>query len=131
MFFELAATSVCTTSRQELHVVERGLRLYDEDGTTGVEFPAGGRFIDILALDTQGAYVVIELKVSGGYDGTVGQLRRYMGWIAKNHADPGQQVRGIIVAREITEDLVLACLGLPDIRLFQYEMSVVLKEIKP
>jgi len=75
---------------KNLHVLERGLRLYEEEGITGVEFPAGGRFIDILATDANGAYVVIELKVSRGYDRAVGQLRRYMGWIAKNHADPGQ-----------------------------------------
>jgi len=38
-----------------------------------VEFPAGGRYLDILALDSKGAFVVIELKVSGGYDRTMGQ----------------------------------------------------------
>ena len=40
-----------------------GLRLSDEEGITGVEFPVGGRFIDILALDRHDRYVVIELKV--------------------------------------------------------------------
>ena len=64
---------------KNLHIIEPGLRLYEEEGITGVEFPAGGRFIDILALDARGAYVVVELKVSRGYDRTVGQLRRYMG----------------------------------------------------
>ena len=36
---------------RNLHVLEGGLTLYeDEDGTfTGLEFPVGGRFIDILA----------------------------------------------------------------------------------
>jgi len=115
---------------KNLHVLEHGLRLYEEEGITGVEFPAGGRFIDILALDEKGAYVVIELKVSRGYDRAVGQLRRYMGWIAKNHADPGQAVRGIIVAREISEDLILACSGLSDVSLFEYEMSVSVKRIE-
>jgi len=115
---------------KNLHVLEHGLRLYEEEGITGEEFPAGGRFIDILALDAKGAYVVIELKVSRGYDRVVGQLRRYMGWIAKNHADPGQAVRGIIVAREISEDLVLACSGFLDVELFEYQMSVTVKRIQ-
>jgi hypothetical protein len=115
---------------KNLNVLEHGLRLYEEEGITGVEFPAGGRFIDILALDMKGAYVVIELKVSRGYDRAVGQLRRYMGWIAKNHADPGQAVRGIIVAREISQDLVLACSGLSDVELFEYEMSVSVRRIE-
>jgi hypothetical protein len=115
---------------KNLQVIEPGLRLYEEEGITGVEFPAGGRFIDILAVDGNGAYVVIELKVSRGYDRTLGQLRRYIGWITKNHAEPGQPVRGIIVAREISEDLILACSGLSGVELFEYEMSVSLKKVE-
>jgi endonuclease len=52
-----------------------------------------------------------------------------MGWIVKNHAD-GLSVRGIIVAREISEDLILACFGLADLELFQYEMSVSVTRVK-
>ena len=52
-----------------------------------------------------------------------------MGWIAKNHAEPGQMIRGIIVAREISEDLALACFGVPAVELFEYQMSVTVKKI--
>jgi endonuclease len=114
---------------KNLNALEPGLRLYEEEGIKGIEFPVGGRFIDILALDAKGAYVVIELKVSRGYDRVFGQLRRYMGWIAKHHAEQGQTVRGIIVAREINEDLVLACFGAGDVELFEYEMSVTVKKV--
>jgi len=96
----------------------------------GIEFPAGGRFVYILAVDLNGTYVTIELKVSRGYDRAVGQLRRYMGWIAENHADSGKAVRGMIVASEIGQDLVLACSGLSDVELFEYEMSVSVKKIE-
>ena len=115
---------------KNLHILETGLQLHEEEGITGVEFPVGGRFVDILAVDAKGAYVVIELKVSRGYDRAVGQLRRYMGWVAKNHADPGQAVRGIIVARSISQDLILACSGLSDVALFDYEMSVSVRKIE-
>jgi RecB family endonuclease NucS len=115
---------------KNLHVLDAGLRLYEQEGITGVEFPVGGRFVDILALDANGAYVVIELKVSRGYDRAVGQLRRYMGWIAKSQADPGQAVRGIIIAREISQDLILACSGLLDVELFEYEMSVSVRRVE-
>jgi RecB family endonuclease NucS len=71
-----------------------------------------------------------ESKVSRGYDRAMGQLRRYMGWIARNHADPGQAVRGIIVAREIGQDLVLACFGLSDVELFEYQMSVSVRKVE-
>jgi endonuclease len=59
---------------KHLHVIEPKLRLFEEEGITGVEFPAGGRFIDILAVDHTGSYVVIELKLSRGYDRTLGSF---------------------------------------------------------
>ncbi|MGL4754621.1 MAG: DUF7669 domain-containing protein, partial [Aeromonadaceae bacterium] len=58
---------------KNLHIIDPSLKLYLDDGITGVEFPVGGRYIDILATDGAGDYVVIELKVSKGYDRVVGQ----------------------------------------------------------
>lgn len=114
---------------RNLERIEPGLRLYEEDDITGIEFPAGGRSIDILALDRNNNYVVIELKVSRGYDRVVGQLLRYMAWIEANHAESGQRVRGVIIAREISEDLRLACSRIADVQLFEYALSVSLKPI--
>ena len=113
---------------KNLGLIEAGLRLYDEEGITGVEFPVGGRFIDILAVDKDGRYVVIELKVSRGYDRVVGQLLRYMGWVEQN-METSQPVRGIIVANEITTDLKLASSRIPDIRLIEYEISFKLHPV--
>ena len=112
---------------KNLSFIEAGLKLYQDEDITGIEFDVGGRRIDILAVDAKGALVVIELKVSRGYDRVVGQLMRYMAWIRKNQAEAGQQVRGIIVAREISEDLWLACSLLADVKLLEYELSLKLK----
>jgi hypothetical protein len=109
--------------------LEPGLRVYEEEGITGIEFPVGGRFIDILATDAKGSLVVIELKVSRGYDRVVGQLMRYVAWIKKNLAEPNQNVRGVIVARGISEDLLLACSMVPGMELFEYELSLSLKRV--
>jgi len=114
---------------KNLSLIESGLRLYEEDGITGVEYPAGGRFIDILAVDKNNNYVVIELKVSRGYDRVIGQLLRYMAWIEKHQSDSGQSVRGVIIAKEITDDLVLATSRIQDVELFAYELSVSLKKV--
>jgi hypothetical protein len=114
---------------KNLSIIEPGLKLYQDEGITGVEFDVGGRRIDILAVDVKGALVVIELKVSRGYDRVVGQLMRYMAWIRKNQAEPGQQVRGVIIAREISEDLLLACSLLSGVHLFEYELSLKLKPV--
>lgn len=113
---------------RNLGAIERGLRLYDEEGVPGIEYPVGGRFIDILGIAEDGAFVVIELKVSRGYDRTLGQLMRYMGWIRKNLAK-GKPVRGIIVASGITEDLKLAAWA-PDVKLVEYEIEFRLKAVE-
>lgn len=115
---------------KNLALIEPGLRLYEDEGINGLEFPVGGRFIDILAVDASNNYVVIELKVSKGYDRVIGQLLRYMAWIKLHHAEPIQEVRGIIIAREISEDLLLACSSIKDIELLEYQMAVSLRKVK-
>ena len=115
---------------QNLGLLEPGLKLYeDEDGAfNGVEFPAGQRYIDILAVGTDGAYVVIETKVSRAYDRVVGQVLRYMGWVKENLAGEAS-VRGVIVASEISKDLILATSSVGNIRLVEYEISFSLKSV--
>jgi RecB family endonuclease NucS len=74
------------------------------------------------------SYVVIELKVSRGYDRVIGQLLRYMGWVQKN-MESIRPVRGMIVANEITNDLKLAALRMPDVRLIEYKLSFELNPV--
>jgi hypothetical protein len=106
-----------------LTLLELGLNIYEEDGIIGIEFPAGGRFIDILAIDKNNNYVVIELKLKRAYDRVIGQLLRYKNWIKKYLAEENS-VRGIIIGKEISKDLLLACFGLSDIELFEYDIPI-------
>lgn len=114
---------------ENLACIEAGMRLYEEDGVRGIELDAGGRRIDLLAVDRQGSLVVIELKVSKGYDRVVGQLLRYMNWVRKELADPGQRVRGLIVCRSMSEDLRLACASIADVELLEYKLSVTVTRV--
>lgn len=117
---------------ENLGCIEPGLKLYEDDGLRGIEFEAGGgRRIDILAVDKSGAFVVLELKVSRGYDRVVGQLLRYINWVRMELADPGQHVRGIIICRKMTEDLRLACASIKDVELFEYKLSVSVSRVLP
>jgi hypothetical protein len=114
-----------------LHQIEPGLQLFrdEEDNTiTGVEFDAGGRRIDILAVDKDGNHVVVELKVSRGYERTVGQLLRYKAWVRENLAD-GRKVRGVIIAKSISPDLKLAASEIQDIDVFEYDLKLDLKKV--
>ncbi len=116
---------------RNLSVIEKGLRIYEtQDGTTGAEFfiPGTLRRIDILALDNQNKFVVIELKVSRGYQKVVGQTLYYQSMIKSNYNQ--DRVRAIIIAREITPELKAATLYLPDFELFEYQLSLTLNRIK-
>ena len=114
---------------KNLSLIEPGLTLYMEEDITGIEFPVGNRFIDILATDKDNNYIIIELKVSRGYDRVVGQILRYMAWIRKNQAEENQKVRGIIIAREISDDLLMACSETKNVGLYEYNLSVSLNKI--
>jgi hypothetical protein len=87
------------------------------------------KYPKIKPADKSSDYVVIELKVSKGHDRVVGQLLRYMGWIKQNLANENQKVRGVIVAREITEDLILATSMVQDITLLEYKLKVSLHKV--
>jgi hypothetical protein len=117
---------------ENLSCIEPGLTLYEHDGIKGIEYEAGGgRRIDILAVDKAGGFVVLELKVSKGYDRVVGQLLRYVNWVGQNMAEAGQRVRGIIVCRTMSEDLRLACAGLKNVELCEYTLSVTVRKVPP
>ncbi len=113
---------------KNLELIEPGLSLYEEEGFSGLEFPAGGRYIDILAIDKNKSFVVIELKVSRGYDRVVGQILRYMSWIEQNMSND-KKIRGIIIASHITEDLKLATSRIKDVSLYEYELSLKIKSV--
>lgn len=116
---------------RNLDLIESGLTLYEDvdSSVSGLEVNAGGRSIDMLLLDKNNNFVVVELKVSRGYDRVVGQILRYIGWIRSNFAEEEQNVRGIIIARDISEDLVYATSEVDNISLMEYELDVRLKSI--
>jgi len=117
--------------KNNLHIIEPGLKLYrdEEDSTiTGVEFEAGGKRIDILAVDKDNNYVIIELKVSRGYEKVIGQILRYSAWVRMNLAGE-QGIRGVIIAKVITDDLKLAASETKDIELFEYDLKIDLRRI--
>jgi RecB family endonuclease NucS len=114
---------------KNLTSIELGLKVYQDEEFSGVEFPVGGRFIDILAVDTHGDYVIVELKVSRGHERVIGQILRYMAWV-KKHIAAGNNVRGIIVANEVSEDLQLAASLVPCLELFEYTISMKLTPVR-
>ncbi len=106
--------------------IEKGLSLYQSpEGRSGVEYPVENGFIDILAIDQNQTFVVVELKVGRGRNKTIGQLLYYMGWVDNNLGK--SPCRGMIIAKEIPGDLKLAVQRVPGVSLYRYNLSVSLE----
>lgn len=107
------------------------LRLYvDSAGRDGVEYPTAVGPIDILAVDSDGNFVVFELKRARSPDHAIGQISRYMGWLTQT-IGKGKIVTGVIVAKTISENLKYSLLVVPNISLFEYEVKFELKGVSP
>lgn len=114
-----------------LNVIEIGLTLYtDENGIDGIEYSvdSNNKKIDILAVDKNNIPVVIELKVSRGYEKVIGQCLYYKNKVKQLFKNNNARI--IIIAREITNHLIIATEDLKDVELFEYSLSVKLKKIK-
>ena len=118
---------------QNLEVISvqgKKLSVYvDATDRDGVEYPTDVGPIDILAVDETGAFVVFELKRARSPDRAIGQLSRYMGWV-KHTIGKDQQVRGVIVAKTISQNLRYAATVVPDVSLFEYEVRFTLNAIE-
>lgn len=104
------------------------LELYETEDQDGRQFPAGTWSMDFLAVDRDSNdLVVIELKKGKSSDSTVGQLLRYISWVKENVAEEGQNVRGIIIARDVDEALNYAVKGLKDAQIRTYKVDFQLR----
>jgi len=107
----------------------KSLRLFqDQTGRSGREYPTAVGPIDILAVDADGAFVVLELKLDRGPDRALGQLARYMGWVRAN-LSTGVEVRGVVVARRIDEKLRYAAATMPGVLLLEYQIDFRVREV--
>jgi hypothetical protein len=107
------------------------LRLYvDPAGRDGIEYPTAVGPIDILAIDEDEQFVVFELKRARSPDHAIGQLSRYMGWISQT-IGRDKMVRGVIVARQISDNLRYSVTVVPNVSLFEYAVRFELKPATP
>lgn len=114
---------------ESLKLEGKPLHLYvDAQDRDGVEYPTDVGPIDILALDSDGSFVIFELKRGRVADRAIGQISRYMGWIKKNLAQ-GKIVKGVIVAKSISSNLRHAIVAVPNVSLFEYEVAFSLNQI--
>lgn len=116
--------------KKNLHVLEPGLKLFEEEGVLGFEFFIEGKRIDILAVDRNNNLVVIETKVSQPHEKVIGQITTYMGYIKNKIAKNNQKVRGIIVANKISSEIKAAASVVPEVDVYEYSLTIEIKKVK-
>jgi len=104
--------------------------IYEVDGeVVGQQFPTDTGPMDILAVSHDGKeLLVIELKRGRASDTVVGQVQRYMGFAMTELAEPGQDVRGAIIALKDDLKTQRALIAAPNIDFYRYEVSFTLNK---
>jgi hypothetical protein len=112
-----------------LDQIEQGLELYaDENDNSGVEYHIPVGRIDILAVDSDDNFVVIELKVSNSPDAAAGQVMRYKNWV-QQHLASGRRTRGIILAHRVSDKLKYAIAADPDVTAKEYDIELIIRDV--
>ena len=108
--------------RLEIGQLEPGLEIIDD----GLERSVESGFIDILARDTTGALVVIELKAGLARRDSIGQITGYMGDLIEE--EPKTSVRGILVAADFDKSCRSGVRAIPSLKLRRYRFNFTFVE---
>jgi restriction system protein len=97
--------------------------IYHEEDNFGQQYPTDTGPIYILAISKDKQDVlVVELKKGRASDSVVGQIQRYMGYIAEEIAEEHQRVAGVIIALEDDLRIRRALKVAPNIDFYRYEV---------
>lgn len=99
--------------------------IFEEDGElVGQQYPTDTGPIDILAISKdKKELLVVELKKGRASDSVVGQVQRYMGYVLDELAEPGQKVKGLIIALDDDVRIRRALKVARGIDFYRYEVS--------
>jgi len=95
------------------------------------QLPGAGP-IDILAIrKDKRELLVVELKKGRVADVVVGQILRYMGYVAQELAEGDQTVKGVIIAQEEDQRIRRALAVTPNVAFYRYQVSFKLLPMAP
>lgn len=99
--------------------------IYEEDGeSVGQQYATDTGPLDVLAISKdKKTLLVVELKKGRASDAVVGQVLRYMGYVQEELAEPGQTVRGVIIALDDDQRIRRALAMVPNIEFYRYQIS--------
>ena len=105
-----------------IEVLEKGLRLVGRQ----VEVATGR--VDLLAEDSEGNLVVIELKAGEAGDSSLTQLLAYISAIQEK--ERGRNVRGILIAHTFPDKVAYAARLIPYVKLKRYRVRFEFEDVK-
>ena len=103
--------------RKNLNQLEDGLTIADN----GKEYYVEAGFIDILARDKAGRWVVIELKAGDAKADAIAQILSYITSVSEEKKS--SDVRGILVASDFIPRVRLAARAVPSLSLQKYRFN--------
>ena len=105
--------------------------IFAEDGEmVGQQYPSDTGPMDLLAVKKdKSELLVVELKKGRASDAVVGQVLRYMGFVAQELAEPNQTVRGVIIAQEDDQRLKRALAMTPNVTFYRYQVTFKLLKV--
>jgi len=107
--------------RGNIRQLEEVLSIIDGGSERSVD---AGR-IDITANDSQGRIVIIELKAGRAEPESVAQILAYMASVQSEQQSP---IRGILVAFDFADRVVLAAKAVPNLQFKQYSFRFTFKD---
>ena len=105
--------------------------IFEEDGEmVGQQYPSDTGPMYVLAVKKdKSELLVVELKKGRASDAVVGQVLRYMGFVAQELAEPNQTVRGVIIAQEDDQRLKRALAVTPNVTFYRYQVTFKLLKV--
>lgn len=103
----------------------RDYNIFEEEGEmVGKQYQTDTGPLDILAISKDKTrLLVVELKKGRASDVVVGQVLRYMGYVQEELAEPGQTVKGVIIALEDDQRIRRALSVVSSIEFYRYQIS--------
>jgi RecB family endonuclease NucS len=111
---KLGITEIRTLVTEQPDLVEAGLRLFSDGGVPGVSFGTPVGEIDLLARDAAGALVLLMVTSSAAAKDLLSELLPRIGYVRKHLAQPGQEVRAIVLLERLPEEVQYAAAALAD-----------------
>ena len=103
-------------------------KIFGKDNEEGIKYRIGGKEIDILLESNDGnSLLILELKANKAREKVYGQIAMYFGLLKTQF--PEKDIRGIIIAQEISDELLNAGILSDKISFMSYLLEVKLTEV--